>query len=128
MQKHKEWLWFAEVDLMAAQDLLTSRRPNVGPIVYHAQQCAEKALKAYLVLIENDVPFTHDLVTLLLACSKYDPEFRQLRTIATELSPFATKSRYPDDHFSWPDLSVAKYSVKQAEELFNFVSAKLEKS
>ena len=35
---------------------------------FHAQQAAEKLLKAYLIWREVDFPFTHNLSTLLLRC------------------------------------------------------------
>ncbi len=48
MKPHKEWLFKAEHDLKSAELLLQSVEPLYDIIVYHTQQCAEKALKAYL--------------------------------------------------------------------------------
>ncbi len=56
---------FAEADLRAAQ-LLSLDSGVPGRIsCFHAQQAAEKALKA--LLVANDIPFrkTHDLVVLV---------------------------------------------------------------
>ena len=48
-----EWLSFARMDITAAQDLFYKQqnlhhRP-IEIILYHCQQCAEKALKAFIV-------------------------------------------------------------------------------
>jgi HEPN domain-containing protein len=42
-------------------------------IAFHAQQCAEKYLKAYLVSQKVDFPYTHSIATLLKLCGKYAP-------------------------------------------------------
>lgn len=58
------WLRYAEEDLRAAE--LVATRPGFAPRVacYHAQQAAEKALKAVLVGEGQDVILTHDLGVL----------------------------------------------------------------
>jgi HEPN domain-containing protein len=45
-------VWFAkaEADLRSAEYLLTMPEPAYENIGFHAQQCAEKYLKGYLVL------------------------------------------------------------------------------
>ena len=55
------WLRYAEEDLITAETLL--RQPHVPPrqACWHAQQSAEKALKAVLISLEIDFPRTHDL-------------------------------------------------------------------
>jgi HEPN domain-containing protein len=49
-----EWLTRAEHDLRVAEFLLTMPEPPPESIGFHAQQCAEKALKAYLTLRRVD--------------------------------------------------------------------------
>ena len=52
MQEHKQWLIYAENELKAAQLLLASTDGSVIlPALYMTQQCAEKALKAFVILI-----------------------------------------------------------------------------
>jgi HEPN domain-containing protein len=46
MQPHEELLFLSDDDLNAAKDLLVTKRYNSG--IYHTQQAAEKAFKAYL--------------------------------------------------------------------------------
>ncbi len=60
------WIAFAEEDLCMAQYAITMK--NAVPyrlIAFHAQQCAEKYLKAYLVFKGVDFPYTHDIFRLL---------------------------------------------------------------
>lgn len=45
MQKHNEWLHFAHMDLKSAK--LLAENDLLSPALFHTQQCAEKALKAY---------------------------------------------------------------------------------
>ncbi len=54
MQKHEEWLVFAEQDLKSAKIILKSNESIIGPALFHTQQCAEKALKAYLISTINN--------------------------------------------------------------------------
>lgn len=44
MQEHEEWLYFAEQDLKAALFLFGAPEILLGPLLFHTQQCAEKAL------------------------------------------------------------------------------------
>lgn len=53
MPKPKDWIWFAENDLKAAKIIFKSNEPVIGPIVFHTQQYAEKAFKAYLFIRNN---------------------------------------------------------------------------
>jgi len=47
MQKHEHWLFIAEEDLDSAKILLAE---SLMTALFHIQQCAEKSLKAYLIL------------------------------------------------------------------------------
>jgi HEPN domain-containing protein len=65
-------------------------------IAYHAQQCAEKYLKALLVSQQIDFPFTHNISRLLELCQMSD-EWKKEIIDAEELSPFAVSTRYPGE-------------------------------
>ena len=65
-------------------------------VAYHAQQCAEKYLKAYLVLRGIDFPYTHNLARLLELCLD-QPEWARRLKAAEELTPFAITARYPGE-------------------------------
>ena len=91
----KQWLAAAEEDQALGQ---RSLEPPALPrgAVFHAQQAAEKALKAFLAW--HDLPFkrTHDLVELLRQCTSVEPNFATLEETAQILTPYAITGRYPD--------------------------------
>jgi len=93
----RDWLRKALEDLRSAEVLM---RPSVGlagPAVFHCQQAAEKALKAFLFW--HDTPFrkTHGLDELGAACAALDSSLRGLGAVAVSLTPYAWRFRYPGD-------------------------------
>ena len=68
-----EWVSKAEGDYDTAQrELKVRRKPNYDAVCFHAQQSAEKYLKAFLVLREIEPPRIHNLIELLKLCSNQD--------------------------------------------------------
>ena len=69
VRKVQQWAIYADEDLRLARHgmELEADRPY-RLIAYHAQQCAEKYLKAYLVSGSVDFPFTHNISLLLELC------------------------------------------------------------
>ena len=126
MQKHSEWLRFAQDDLKTAIIVVKSEDIVVGSVLYHCQQAFEKILKAYLAYNKEEIRKTHDLVELVHLCAELDQEFLQLLSDATELNPYATKSRYPDAHFTMPYVPFAEWAVTQTKLVFIFVENKME--
>jgi len=93
--KVEQWLRYAEEDLRLARHGLTmGRRTPYRLIAYHAQQCAEKHLKAYLVYHRIDFPYTHSISRLLELCGDQTGWVKEIQE-AEELTPFAITTRYP---------------------------------
>ena len=89
------WLAFALGDLDAARARPgRAQRPRI--VAFHAQQAAEKALKAALVLSDIDPPRTHDLDALRNLLPAGWRVVRQHPDLAA-LSRPAVDARYPDD-------------------------------
>lgn len=65
-------------------------------LCFHAQQAAEKYLKAYLISRGAQVERTHDLEFLLARCQRFDPTLGALLNDCQALSDHAVDSRYPD--------------------------------
>lgn len=87
----RQWLIKSQRDLKAAYVLLINNEESLlDAVVYHCQQAAEKALKAYLTYQEQVVKKTHDLDVLLDICSLFEPGFHDLKDIADTLTPYAT--------------------------------------
>ncbi len=60
----KEWLEKAEKDLVLAKSSLSLKFYDYA--TFHAQQCAEKALKAFLISNGRPIKRTHDIGELIL--------------------------------------------------------------
>jgi HEPN domain-containing protein len=58
------WLLRASEDLRAGKHDMTASPPLLSDVAFHAQQCAEKAMKAYLVHREQPFRKTHNLTEL----------------------------------------------------------------
>jgi HEPN domain-containing protein len=97
IRKTKEWFSYADGDLYLAQIGLDSNNKDIYRLIgYHAQQCVEKYLKAYLVFHLIDFPYTHSITLLLDLCSEKADWTESIRD-AEELTPYATTARYPSE-------------------------------
>lgn len=93
----KQWLSFGDEDFHLAQHSLSLQDDCPFRLVaYHAQQCVEKYLKAYLVLHSVDFPYTHNISRLLELCDdNTSTKWLEKLQDAEELTPFAITTRYP---------------------------------
>lgn len=91
------WLLRASEDLRAGQHDLTATPPLLNDVAFHAQQCAEKAMKAFLV--HRELPFrkTHNLTELGGAVARLDPAMSELMRSASLMTEFAWRFRYPGE-------------------------------
>ncbi|MCD6082475.1 HEPN domain-containing protein [candidate division WOR-3 bacterium] len=127
IESSKKWVLKAENDLKIAKDEITMENPATDAICFHAQQCAEKYLKAYLIFNSKEVRRTHDIAELISQCSEVDPEFAELNQIEiVSLTDYAVEIRYAED-FYFPSMEEAKHAIELAERVKNFVIGKLEK-
>lgn len=95
VQKVRAWVTCADEDLHVAEHTLTlADECPYRLVAYHAQQCAEKYFKAYLVLRGTDFPYTHNIARLVELCSEQSAWGESLED-AEELTPFAITARYP---------------------------------
>ena len=92
----REWVAKADADLdTAKREVLVDESPNYDAVCFHAQQCAEKYLKA--VLLESDlrIPRIHDLEALLNQLMPFYPALSRILHFARILSAMAVEVRYP---------------------------------
>jgi HEPN domain-containing protein len=122
----ERWLAKAANDLRTAETVISIVPPVVDTACYHAQQCVEKCLKAFLTLMNRHVERTHNLPRLVEQCAEFSLEFTQLADIGVELTDYAVQSRYPDD---WRDIPLeeARCAVEKAREAMEFVKAEIER-
>lgn len=93
-----EWVAKAEGDFaMMERECQVQEDPNYDGICFHAQQCAEKYLKARLC--EADISFSkiHDLVALLEQALGIEPGWETFREDLAYLSDFSVTFRYPGE-------------------------------
>ena len=84
----------AEDDWAMLTLALQAPRPLRDPICFHAQQCVEKYLKAWLQEANLRVPRTHNLNALLNLVVPIHPEWHQWRTDFAKFKPHAVDVRY----------------------------------
>ena len=111
----REWIDKAEADLRTAgRELAAAEAPNYDDVCFHAQQCAEKYLKA--ILHENGIYFgkTHGLPELLGLALEIDPSLEGMRDQCESLAGFAVNFRYPG---RTADKDVARMAVSMCREV-----------
>jgi len=105
------WLQYARRDLEVARLLLNEGYP--GESTFHAQQAAEKALKAVLVALGVQPPKTHQLEYLMTLIKQGGIDIQEVRE-ASLLTDYAVETRYPD-FGEEPSLEEAREALRLAE-------------
>jgi len=107
----KSWITSAEEDFSAARALSRLRKPLPSGTCFHAQQSAEKYLKALLIFKDEDFPKTHDLPSLNTMCNKAGIITGLDLQHLVDLTEYAVRRRYPGDQ---PTLEEAKEAIQTA--------------
>lgn len=111
-----EWIVKAENDLKnAANTLKLGKDGPLDTICFHAQQCVEKYLKAYLTFKGIDFPKTHNISELLVLIPvRFRPQIdvKEQRV----LTSYATVTRYPGN-YEPISLAEAKHAVSVARKI-----------
>ena len=119
------WVERAEEDYVVATDMLRRQKPLAVTACFHAQQCAEKYLKAVLVRQGQPFPKTHDLLTLHTLCVQAGILLGFTATQLGTLSSYAVQVRYPVIIQPWKkrkkQLRLQKLYVKLYENGLDFV-------
>ncbi|MGC9320220.1 MAG: HEPN domain-containing protein [Armatimonadota bacterium] len=107
------WLDKARQDLAAAERLLTE--PALpAPACFHAQQAAEKALKAVAAHAgAQDIPRVHSLLEIAAIVQSLNQDVPFAADDLASLDPFAVQVRYPD--LPEPGAEIARQAVETAQ-------------
>lgn len=91
----EDWLAHAESDLDLAK--IARDRKSVLPeqACFHAQQAAEKSLKAILLFKQVEFPLTHDIEELIELATQNGLALPKEISEAGSLTPYAAETRYP---------------------------------
>lgn len=91
-----EWIAKAEGDWEALDILLSRNTPGLrDAVVFHAQQCVEKLLKARLIQLGQPVDKIHDLAALSRQLEAVDDQWSWDNEKLSDLSAGAVLARYP---------------------------------
>ena len=120
----QKWLIKSRHDLGSAGRLMEGDEPYLDTAVYHCQQAAEKALKAFLTYHDIEFEKSHDLTELVALSMTVEPTFERWRSVAEELTPYAVQFRYPADVLE-PELSEAEGALQNAQSFLDFILALL---
>lgn len=109
----RQWIEKADGDLNACRRLLAGGPEYAEGVAFHAQQAAEKSLKAVLVWHQVEFPKTHDIARLLELLGTCEPDLAAALADASHLTPYGVEYRYPGDY---PEVSSedAERSVETA--------------
>ena len=94
----RDWIRKAEIDFKTAGHLCQSGDEFVEGVAFHAQQAAEKYLKALLVWHQIEFRKTHDIEALLMLAGKVDDKLSDVLRDAVVLTPYGVDYRYPGDY------------------------------
>ena len=115
----QEWIQKAEEDYETCLTLRRTRRKVFhNAVCFHAQQCAEKYLKAVLEEKHVEPRKIHALPVLLDDCVKYHPLLSALRPDIVKLSIYAVEFRYPGESAVSEDAKEALRIIKKARKQF----------
>lgn len=93
----RAWIAKAGSDLLCINNNLHAPTVPWDAVAYHAQQAAEKMLKACLVHKGIEVPRSHDLGRLLGECLTAGIPLAHLAGDCDLLTPYGVAVRYPGD-------------------------------
>jgi HEPN domain-containing protein len=118
-----EWVTKAEGDFAtASREIRIRKSPNYDAVWLHAQQCAEKYIKA--LLQEAEVPFgkTHHLVALLELLLAVEQSWELLRPQMQSLNAYSVSVRYPGEA---ADKAMAREALHIAKSIRSKIREKL---
>lgn len=119
LKRAAEWFARANDDLFVCRRLLDVASSPAWIIAFHAQQCAEKSLKSFLVCRGEDFPYTHDIRLLLERCGGWS-ELLEIE----RLTVYAVSARYPGVHKE-VTRAEAEQALRLAQSVFDHVKQRL---
>lgn len=91
----RQFLMRADDDLRLSELIMKDQDPVFWGAAFHAQQCAEKALKGLLTFHDIRAGKTHDVGGLLKLSLPVLPGLETMKERANTLTAYAVDSRYP---------------------------------
>ena len=120
------WLLKAKTDLAVARKTASGPDSYLDAAIYHCQQNAEKAIKAFLVFHDQPFEKIHDLAKLIRLAMPFEPKFSELLPLGDVLTPYVSEFRYPDERIL-PSQEEFESALAAAERVYHFVLSLLPK-
>ena len=121
----KLWIQKADDDLRAAKMLVNTGDPITWIVCFHAQQAAEKYLKAFVIFHGQEHPRTHNISVLVHQCAQIEKSFSEMKEWGIRvLTRYAIALRYGEEVYI-PDVEETQKAIKLAEQVQAFVRKKL---
>lgn len=120
----EEWLAHAASDLRLARIAAGDAAVRPEQACFHAQQAAEKAVKAVIRMRGAEFPLTHDLDLLFRLAEEAGCRIPDAIQEAGMLTPYAVEAHYPgfQDEITDTDVSDA---IRMAEAVFQWAQAEI---
>jgi HEPN domain-containing protein len=119
-----DWIRHAKSDLITARHMFEDIYPKETEIAaWHSQQCAEKALKTFLVAHDIELPRIHDLEKLVKLCQNIDAGFSEIQYDCQRINPYGLVVRYPNELDI--DETIAKTVIGRAQKIYDFCVIKI---
>ncbi|MBI5115240.1 HEPN domain-containing protein [Candidatus Poribacteria bacterium] len=119
-----EWMTYAESDLKMARLAAGDSSIRREQVCFHAQQAAEKAIKAVLLSREIEFPLTHDIEELLKIAEDNGVQLPENICEAGLLTPYAVETRYPGYSYEVTETDLNE-AMRMAELVMAWASAML---
>lgn len=111
----REWIEKAEGDFHTAErEMRVRKAPNYDAVCFHAQQCAEKYPKAFL--LHHQIRPIHDLEMLLETIIPISRDFEGLRDALLLLNDYAVDVRYPGEFATQEEARAAVKAMRAVRE------------
>jgi HEPN domain-containing protein len=118
------WLRRARSDLRLGEVALNTPGVMVEDSCFHAQQCAEKALKALLSYLNIPFPRTHAIDVLLDLLAKAGVDIPSRIDEAFTLTQYAVQTRYPGE-WETIDREEAEKAILVSSDVLKWVEIRL---
>jgi len=120
LEMTRQWIMRADDDLRLAELIMSDSEPVYWAATFHAQQCAEKALKGLLTFHDVRAGKTHDISNLLKLSASVLGDLEQFKDRAGILTTYAVDSQYPVPHRDISKEESAK-AIGTARSIYEFI-------
>jgi HEPN domain-containing protein len=121
----RAWIERAEEDYVLARWAMRRKTPLTYGAAFHAQQCAEKYLKALLIAHRQASPRTHDLAALGDLCLRNGIVLPVEQDALDRLTSYSVQVRYPGET---PELPEVEEALRIAQTIRRFARKMLKQA